>query len=556
MTRCAPRDRRARPARDQPRGAARRARQGRLRRLRLPQRRLPGGGARPRAARGDRRRRQERGDRGGLGDRQGDARPLHAARRRRRTRAGSSPSTWATPPPSTATRSSGSACRRCTGCRSSRRPTSSWRWPASASSASRPRAPRRSERALQVLDREQPAVAVERHADRVEAQLVGVRADRRARSASCRPSCAPARAWATCSASNGPARDRRLHPAGLDLAERQRAAVECDDVELAPAGAVVALDDLKAAPDQVLGGELLAELSEAAAGVVGHRADATPRSRDTWVTRVLQLCAGDRRAGCAELAHRVTHVSRDDRVASRHARPHRHVRDRRGRSAPGVGRGRTSAPGCPRSRSSGSPTPRCASRATGSTRRSSTRASSSRPAGSPPTSRRRSCARSGPGSTPRWRSAVLAASGQIPSDALAAYAVFGELSLSGELRDSPGALAVAEGARRAGLTRLIVPRERAREAALVEGLEVAGVSSLRAAADVVVGRAAAVAAGRRRPSPVRGRPSPTWPTSAATRCRCWRCRSPPPAATTCCSRGRPAPARRCSPAGCRRSCRG
>jgi magnesium chelatase family protein len=37
------------------------------------------------------------------------------------------------------------------------------------------------------------------------------------------------------------------------------------------------------------------------------------------------------------------------------------------------------------------------------------------------------------------------------------------------------------------LRRLIVPRERAREAALVEGLEVAGVSSLRAAADVVIG---------------------------------------------------------------------
>ncbi|MGZ4255797.1 MAG: YifB family Mg chelatase-like AAA ATPase, partial [Solirubrobacteraceae bacterium] len=67
------------------------------------------------------------------------------------------------------------------------------------------------------------------------------------------------------------------------------------------------------------------------------------------------------------------------------------------------------------------------------------------------------------------------------------YAVFGELSLGGELRDSPGVLAVAEGARRARLQRLIVPRERAREAALVEGLEVAGVSSLRAAAEVVTG---------------------------------------------------------------------
>jgi magnesium chelatase family protein len=93
----------------------------------------------------------------------------------------------------------------------------------------------------------------------------------------------------------------------------------------------------------------------------------------------------------------------------------------------------------------------------------------------------------GPGFDAALALAVLAASGQIPRDALAAYAVFGELSLGGELRDSPGALVVAEGARRAGLTKLIVPRERAREAALVEGLEVAGVPTLRAAAEVVRG---------------------------------------------------------------------
>jgi magnesium chelatase family protein len=93
----------------------------------------------------------------------------------------------------------------------------------------------------------------------------------------------------------------------------------------------------------------------------------------------------------------------------------------------------------------------------------------------------------GPGFDAALALGVLAASEQIPADALAAYAVFGELSLSGELRDSPGALAVAEGARRAGLERLIVPRERAREAALVEGLVVAGVPTLRAAAEVLGG---------------------------------------------------------------------
>jgi magnesium chelatase family protein len=65
--------------------------------------------------------------------------------------------------------------------------------------------------------------------------------------------------------------------------------------------------------------------------------------------------------------------------------------------------------------------------------------------------------------------------------------VFGELSLGGELRDSPGALAVAEGARRAGCRRLIVPRERAREAALVTGLEIVAVADLRCAAAVLSG---------------------------------------------------------------------
>src|SRR5450755_2842497 len=93
----------------------------------------------------------------------------------------------------------------------------------------------------------------------------------------------------------------------------------------------------------------------------------------------------------------------------------------------------------------------------------------------------------GPGFDAALALGVLAASGQVSHQALGVYAVFGELSLGGELRDSPGALAVAEGARRAGLRRLIVPRERAREAALVQTVTIVGVGSLRAAADVVMG---------------------------------------------------------------------
>jgi magnesium chelatase family protein len=111
----------------------------------------------------------------------------------------------------------------------------------------------------------------------------------------------------------------------------------------------------------------------------------------------------------------------------------------------------------------------------------------------------------GPGFDAALALGVLAASEQVPAEALSAYAVFGELSLGGELRDSPGALAVAEGARRAGLERLIVPRERAREAALVQDLEIAGVSSLREAAEVLAGAALP-------PLPAAGAPgSPGWP---------------------------------------------
>ncbi|HWE08549.1 MAG TPA: YifB family Mg chelatase-like AAA ATPase [Solirubrobacteraceae bacterium] len=95
--------------------------------------------------------------------------------------------------------------------------------------------------------------------------------------------------------------------------------------------------------------------------------------------------------------------------------------------------------------------------------------------------------KAGPGFDAALALAVLAASGQVPAQALTGYAVFGELSLGGELRDSAGVLAVAEGARRAGCTALIVPRSRAREAALVEGLTVVAVASLRAAAAVLDG---------------------------------------------------------------------
>ncbi len=83
--------------------------------------------------------------------------------------------------------------------------------------------------------------------------------------------------------------------------------------------------------------------------------------------------------------------------------------------------------------------------------------------------------------------AVLAASGQLESARLRDCAVAGELALDGELRGIRGALALAEGARHHGLTRLLLPSARAREAALVPDLEVLGVRTLQEAVEVLRG---------------------------------------------------------------------
>ncbi len=73
--------------------------------------------------------------------------------------------------------------------------------------------------------------------------------------------------------------------------------------------------------------------------------------------------------------------------------------------------------------------------------------------------------------------ALLAASAQIPRGSLDGHAAFGELALDGRLRPVPGALVAAEGARRAGLTKLLCAYESGPEVALA-GIEPIGVSHL------------------------------------------------------------------------------
>jgi magnesium chelatase family protein len=82
---------------------------------------------------------------------------------------------------------------------------------------------------------------------------------------------------------------------------------------------------------------------------------------------------------------------------------------------------------------------------------------------------------------------VLMASGQIPKDSLDGRAIFGELSLTGAIRGCSGTLAVAEAADRAGLRGLVVARERALEARLVEELDLICAESLRQLATILDG---------------------------------------------------------------------
>ena len=73
---------------------------------------------------------------------------------------------------------------------------------------------------------------------------------------------------------------------------------------------------------------------------------------------------------------------------------------------------------------------------------------------------------------------ILAASEQLAPDYLSDYLIMGELSLDGSLKPITGALPIAIQARKEGFKGLIVPAENAREAAIVDDLEVYGVSTI------------------------------------------------------------------------------
>jgi magnesium chelatase family protein len=84
--------------------------------------------------------------------------------------------------------------------------------------------------------------------------------------------------------------------------------------------------------------------------------------------------------------------------------------------------------------------------------------------------------------------AILAASEQMKPDALDGFLVVGELALDGGIRPVAGCLPIALMARERGATRLIVPRENANEAAVVEGVEVYPVDTLSQAVAMLTGK--------------------------------------------------------------------
>jgi magnesium chelatase family protein len=73
---------------------------------------------------------------------------------------------------------------------------------------------------------------------------------------------------------------------------------------------------------------------------------------------------------------------------------------------------------------------------------------------------------------------LLVATGQLLPEQVDGYALAGELALDGSVRPVKGALSIAMAAAAQGLPRLVVPRANAREAAVVEKVQVHGVGSL------------------------------------------------------------------------------
>ena len=78
---------------------------------------------------------------------------------------------------------------------------------------------------------------------------------------------------------------------------------------------------------------------------------------------------------------------------------------------------------------------------------------------------------------------ILQASEQVDFPSLHEYIIMGELSLDGNLRPVKGVLPIAIEARKRGFKGFILPLENAKEASIVNNLDIIGVETLQQAAD-------------------------------------------------------------------------
>lgn len=74
---------------------------------------------------------------------------------------------------------------------------------------------------------------------------------------------------------------------------------------------------------------------------------------------------------------------------------------------------------------------------------------------------------------------ILAASDQMSPEGVGEYIIMGELSLDGSLQAMKGALPIAIQAQKEGFKGFILPKQNAREAAIVDGLDVYGIESIQ-----------------------------------------------------------------------------
>jgi len=82
---------------------------------------------------------------------------------------------------------------------------------------------------------------------------------------------------------------------------------------------------------------------------------------------------------------------------------------------------------------------------------------------------------------------ILAASNQISNDKIKDYLIMGELSLDGGLQPIKGVLPIALNAKENGFKGILLPAQNAKEAAIVNGLEVYGISNIKEAIDFLNG---------------------------------------------------------------------